>query len=67
MVCMDNEVRGQIQGEIEVEALSEAIESTAMGTVPEYARRYLAEGVTSAEELRRTLGMFDFGRMRHEG
>jgi type II secretory ATPase GspE/PulE/Tfp pilus assembly ATPase PilB-like protein len=62
MVTMDNEVRAQVQGEIQVEALSKAIEATALGTVPEYARRFLAEGVTSTEELRRTLGMFDFGR-----
>jgi type II secretory ATPase GspE/PulE/Tfp pilus assembly ATPase PilB-like protein len=61
MVVMDNEVRSKIHGEIQVEALGAAIEAVALGTIPEYARRFLAEGVTSTDELRRTVGMFDYG------
>jgi type II secretory ATPase GspE/PulE/Tfp pilus assembly ATPase PilB-like protein len=62
MVVMDNEMRAQIHNEIEVETLREAIEESALGTVAEYALRLLAEGETSSEELRRTLGMFDHGK-----
>ncbi|MDX9979997.1 MAG: GspE/PulE family protein [Lentisphaeria bacterium] len=61
MVVMDNEMRARIQNEIEVETLQKAIEVSALGSVSEYALRLLAEGETSPDELRRTLGMFDHG------
>ena len=66
MVTMDNALRSQIKGEIEVEGLGKAIEKTALGTVPGYARTLLAQGVTSPSEFRRTLGMFDYGRTEPE-
>jgi type II secretory ATPase GspE/PulE/Tfp pilus assembly ATPase PilB-like protein len=62
MVLVGAALRAEIQGEINVEQLAAAIETSAMGSIPEYARRLLAGGVTSAEELRRTLGMFDHVR-----
>jgi len=62
MVVVDNAMRAQIHNEIDVETLQKAIEVEALGTVPEYALRLLAEGETSPDELRRTLGMFDFGK-----
>ena len=66
MVTMDNALRSQIKGEIDVEELGKAIEKTALGTVPGYARTLLAQGVTSPSEFRRTLGMFDHGRTEPE-
>lgn len=62
MVVMDNDMRARIHNEIEVETLQKAIEASALGTVAESALRLLAEGETSPDELRRTLGMFDHGK-----
>lgn len=67
MVAMDSSLRAKIQNEIDVETLQPAIESAALGTVAEYAKRFLGAGVTSPDELRRTLGMFDFNRRGVEG
>jgi len=67
MVAMDSSLRAKIQNEINVETLQPAIEAAALGTVEEYARRFLGAGVTSPDELRRTLGMFDFNRRGVEG
>lgn len=62
MVAMDTALRAKIQNEIDVESLKAAIEVTALGSVQEYVVRFLAEGVTAPDELRRTLGMFDHDR-----
>ena len=62
MVKMDQDLRAEIKADMDADELGKAIESAAMGTVPDYARALLAKGVTSPDELRRTIGMFDFGR-----
>ncbi len=59
---MNNEVRQQIKADISTENLQDVVDTHAMGGVVETAQRLLPTGVTSPEELKRTLDIFDFGK-----
>ena len=62
MLIMDNRIREYIKDDIAVGELQEVIDRVAMGTIGDYAETLLTTGVTSPQELRRTLDMFDFGK-----
>jgi len=67
MLAMDNSVRAVVRDDMATGDLQEAVERAAMGTVADYANALLWDGVTSPDELRKTLEMFDFGKkLSHE-
>ena len=67
MLAMDNSVRAVVRDDMATGELQEAVERAALGTVAEYARALLWDGVTSPDELRKTLDMFDFGKKLSHG
>ena len=62
VLIMNNELRARIQPDIPTGELQELVEEYASGHVKQYARDLLWPGETAAEELQRTLDMFDFGK-----
>lgn len=62
MLLMDNEVRAVVRDDMATGDLQEAVEHTVLGTVSGYAEALLWDGVTTPDELRKTLDMFDFGK-----
>jgi type II secretory ATPase GspE/PulE/Tfp pilus assembly ATPase PilB-like protein len=67
MLVMNNAVRSVIRDDMATGDLQGAVEQAAMGTVAEYAAALLWDGVTSPDEILKTLDMFDFGKkLSHE-
>jgi hypothetical protein len=62
MLGMDNRVREFVKDDVAVGELQDVIDTVAYGAISEYAEALLTTGITSPQELRRTLDMFDFGK-----
>jgi type II secretory ATPase GspE/PulE/Tfp pilus assembly ATPase PilB-like protein len=62
MLVMNNAVRLVVRDDMATGDLQEAVEQAALGTVAEYAAALLWDGVTSPDEIVKTLDMFDFGK-----
>ncbi|MBN2451195.1 MAG: type II/IV secretion system protein [Lentisphaeria bacterium] len=62
MLLMNNNVRNAVTDEMATGELQGVVEEAALGTLADYAAALLWTGVTSPDELRKTLDMFDFGK-----
>lgn len=62
MLCMDNRVRVMVKPDMNTGDLQAVVDQVALGSVEEYVREFLWTGMTSAQELMKTLDMFDFGK-----
>ncbi|NLF18074.1 MAG: type II/IV secretion system protein [Lentisphaerae bacterium] len=67
MLMMDNAVRAVVRDDMATGDLQEAVEAVVLGTVRGYVDDLLWNGTTSSDELRRTLDMFDFGKVLSHG
>jgi type IV pilus assembly protein PilB len=62
MLVMSNPVRAVVRDDMATGDLQEAVELAALGTVADYAAALLWDGITSPDEIMKTLDMFDFGK-----
>ncbi len=67
MLNMDNRVRTMVKPDMNMGELQDVVDRVAMGDIPGYARSLLWTGVTSTEELMKTLDMFDYGKALGSG
>jgi hypothetical protein len=59
---MNNAVRSVVRDDMATGDLQEAVERAALGTAADFAAALLWDGITSPDEIVKTLDMFDFGK-----
>ena len=62
MLFMNNELRNLVRPDMETGELQRIVDRYAYGNPKQAAQDLLWEGITSPDELQRTLDMFDFGK-----
>ena len=62
LLILNNDIRALVREDMAIGDLQTAVEASADGSIKAYAIAYLWGGVTSAEEMRKTLDMFEFGK-----
>jgi len=62
MLFMNNELREKIRPDVPVGDLQQVVEKYVLGRIEGCVRGLLWTGITSPEELKTTLDMFDFGK-----
>jgi type II secretory ATPase GspE/PulE/Tfp pilus assembly ATPase PilB-like protein len=62
VLVMNNAVRSVVRDDMATGDLQEAVERAALGTAADFAAALLWDGITSPDEIVKTLDMFDFGK-----